>query len=242
MKNSNWILLLIFCAFLTSCAHKSGHGKEKNKRTENPIEQKALSKPVRVTERRTVGDKELNGSDIFRMYNTAVFTVFTSDGVQRFQGSGFFISNDGLAVSNYHVFKGTNVGNEVIKLPGQDVTYHVTQIYAKSEDNDFILFRVDCKQSNYIPIARDQPSVGEKVYAIGSPRGLENTFSSGEISQWRDKEVMQINVQIDHGSSGGALINSHGEVVGITSGTFYEESNANLNYAWSIDVIKSYIR
>lgn len=53
---------------------------------------------------------------------------------------------------------------------------------------------------------------------------------------------MQISALIDHGSSGGALINEYGEVVGITSGTFVDGSQANLNYAWSIDVIKPYIK
>lgn len=52
---------------------------------------------------------------------------------------------------------------------------------------------------------------------------------------------MQTSVQIDHGSSGGALINEYGEVVGITSGTFCDGSQANLNYAWSIDVVKQYV-
>ena len=52
---------------------------------------------------------------------------------------------------------------------------------------------------------------------------------------------MQISALIDHGSSGGALINEYGEVVGITSGTFYDGSQANLNYAWSIDVTKPYV-
>ena len=90
-------------------------------------------------------------------------------------------------------------------------------------------------------IAEEQPQVGDKVFAIGSPRGLENTFSSGEVSQWRDQYLMQISALIDHGSSGGALVNEYGEVVGITSGTFVEGSQANLNYAWSIDVIKPYL-
>ena len=52
---------------------------------------------------------------------------------------------------------------------------------------------------------------------------------------------MQFNALIDHGSSGGALIYEYGEVVGVTSGTFYDGSQANLNYAWSIDVIKPYL-
>ena len=92
-----------------------------------------------------------------------------------------------------------------------------------------------------LPIAKTfSPTLG-LFLAIGSPRGLENTFSSGEVSQWRDTYLMQISALIDHGSSGGALINEYGEVVGITSGTFYDGSQANLNYAWSIDVVKPYI-
>ena len=167
--------------------------------------------------------------------------VYTSDGTNTYQGSGFFINSNGLAVSNYHVFKGTGIGAEVIKLSGSNTAYKVVEVLQKSEDEDFIIFRVNCNSTNYIPLARKKPSIGEKVFAIGSPRGLENTFSSGEVSQWRDKNLMQISALIDHGSSGGALINEYGEVVGITSGSFYDGSQANLNYAWSIDVVKPYI-
>ena len=67
-------------------------------------------------------------------------------------------------------------------------------------------------------------------------------FHLERFSQWRDKNLMQISALIDHGSSGGALINEYGEAVGITSGTFVDGSQANLNYAWSIDVIKPYIK
>ena len=147
-----------------------------------------------------------------------------------------------MAVINYHVCKGTRIGEESIKLAGDNKTYKVAEVIKSSEKEDFILFRVNASNTNFIPIAKYKPNVGEKVYAIGSPRGLENTFSSGEISQWRDKNLMQISALIDHGSSGGALINEYGEVVGITSGTFVDGSQANLNYAWSIDVIKPYIK
>lgn len=141
-----------------------------------------------------------------------------------------------------HVFKGTGIGEEGIKLAGSDKVYKVEEVIMSSENEDFILFRVDVSNTDFIPVAKYKPNVGEKVYAIGSPRGLENTFSSGEVSQWRDKNLMQISALIDHGSSGGALINEYGEVVGITSGSFADGSQANLNYAWSIDVIKPYVK
>lgn len=139
------------------------------------------------------------------------------------------------------VFQGTSIGAEQIKLANSDEIYKVAEVIHSDANEDFILFRVGVANTNYIPIAKYKPQVGEKVYAIGSPRGLENTFSSGEVSQWRDKNLMQISVLIDHGSSGGALINEYGEVVGITSGSFADGSQANLNYAWSIDAIKPYV-
>ena len=194
-----------------------------------------------VRENKNSNNKKLEGKDIFKKYSTAVFMVFTSDGFNGYQGSGFFINSSGLAVSNYHVFQGTNKGAEQIKLVGSDIAYKVTNVLYSSKDYDFILFQTNCTNTNYIPIAQNKPSVGERVFAIGSPRGLENTFSSGEVSQWRDTYLMQISALIDHGSSGGALINEYGEVVGITSGSFYDGSQANLNYAWSIEAVKPHI-
>lgn len=239
---------LVVCPILFSCAHKSGHVKDRERhRTEMSDRNGASStKSTGAASNRerivnTRSDEKLEGSQIFDRYERAVFMVYTSDGLNAYQGSGFFINNSGLAVSNYHVFEGTSVGLEQIKLAGSDVAYSVEEVLCKSKEEDFILFQVDCDNTNYIPIARTKPRIGEKVYAIGSPRGLENTFSSGEVSQWRGDYLMQISALIDHGSSGGALINEYGEVVGITSGTFVDGSQANLNYAWSIDAVKPYL-
>ena len=243
MKSKIVILIICIGWGFISCAHKSGHGDKSvsrvNVSTEVTTEKKALKSKPEITIDDNKGDK-LDGADIFKKYNSAVFMVFTSDGMNSYQGSGFFIDSEGLAVSNYHVFKGTSIGAERIKLSGSNEYYQVTEVIQSSESEDFILFRVNCPNTNFIPVAKGKPSIGEKVFAIGSPRGLENTFSSGEVSQWRDKNLMQISALIDHGSSGGALINEYGQVVGITSGSFYDGSQANLNYAWSIDVVKPY--
>lgn len=236
-----FIVCLSVIGGICSCAHKSGH-KQHNVANGVQLRDNEVnkSKPQIVVSDKSARDK-MTGSQIFAKYSAAVFMVFTSDGYSICQGSGFFIGPNGLAVSNYHVFQGTSKGDECIKLSGRDNVYKVTEVIANSEDEDFILFRVNISNADYIPIAQYKPAVGEKVYAIGSPRGLENTFSSGEVSQWRGKNLMQISALIDHGSSGGALINERGEAVGVTSGTFVDGSQANLNYAWSIDVIKPYL-
>ena len=248
LKNNIIVLLFLSIIFgFFSCAHKSGHKTrnrtEATQQTRQTVNRNNTekAKPILSPSNKRSNTK-LEGKDVFDKYASAVFMIFTSDGMNGYQGSGFFIDNNGLAVSNYHVFKGTGQGMEQIKLSGDDTQYHVSEVITSSEDEDFILFRVNCGNTNYIPIATAKPKIGEKVFAIGSPRGLENTFSSGEVSQWRDTNLMQISALIDHGSSGGALINEYGEVVGITTGTFADGSQANLNYAWSIDVVKPYLK
>lgn len=183
----------------------------------------------------------MSGSEIYKRYNTAVFMVYTKnkDG-KIYQGSGFFINGTGLAVSNYHVFE--DAESVIIQIPSTKKLYSITKVLARSIQPDYIVFQVDINYSNYIPLASEEPNVGDRVFAIGSPKGYSNTFSSGEISAWRDESLMQISNPIDHGSSGGALINEYGRAVGITSGTLNAFSTANLNYAWSTIGVLRYTR
>ena len=235
MRINKYLILFVAALLIISCAHRSGHNKRERKPRPSSISGDLVAN-------KSTGGSKMDGAEIFKKYSNAVFMIFTTDGNNVYQGSGFFIGDDGLAVSNYHVFKGTTIGDEAIKMPGDDTAYKVADIYQRSEEEDFILFRVDYNNSSSIPIADKKPQIGDKVFAIGSPQGLENTFSSGEVSQWRGENLMQISALIDHGSSGGALINEDGEVVGITSGSFADGSQANLNYAWSIDAIKPYVK
>lgn len=239
MKNSTYIGLVLVVVLLASCNRRSGR-----------LQSNSVVKIERrcgdcETSIKTVGKslREMSGSQIFREYNDAVFMVYTSDGYNAFQGSGFFITSSGIAVSNYHVFKNTSVGLETIKLSSGE-KLNVEKIIAKSEENDFIVFRVKTKRNQrfkYIPISSRTLSIGEKVYAIGSPRGLENTLSSGEISQKRTNNIIQISAPIDHGSSGGALINVYGEAIGITSGGM-DDSGANLNFAVDIKAVREVLK
>lgn len=243
------ISLILLIAMLLSCVRKSGR-KEDATQYKQPVNseevhrnrRKSTSKAEKLIMNREPASKNsMTGMEIFKKYNSAVFMVFTSDGRKAYQGSGFFISASGIGVSNYHVFEGTTIGYEQIKLSNNKI-YRVKNIIARNRENDYIIFQVESDSSdfNYIPIVNSQPKVGEKVFAIGSPRGLENTFSSGEISQIRGDNLIQINVPIDHGSSGGALINEYGNVIGITMGG-YDDSGANLNFAVNINVLIPYL-
>lgn len=178
---------------------------------------------------------EMKAKEIYKKYKSAVFMIYTSDNISVSQGSGFFVSSNGIGISNYHVFKGSYKGQEIIKL-SNGRTYKVQEVLAYSEKYDYIVFKVQGDGFNYIPVTKRGYEVGDEVYAIGSPKGLENTISNGLISQKYSDYYIQISVPIDHGSSGGALINSYGEIIGITSGG-RDDSGANLNFARDIRAI-----
>jgi serine protease Do len=170
---------------------------------------------------------------LFKNKKSAVFLVYTSDGSDNYQGSGFFVNSSGLAVSNYHLFEGTLKGNELIQIDNGN-QYKIARVIEKSEDYDYIIFQVkNISQNNYFDIAGRNPEIGDEVWAIGNPRGLEHTLSIGIISGFRkDKSLLQTTAEITHGSSGGALLNMNGEIVGITTMGFGE---ANLNFAININ-------
>lgn len=241
MRGSVLILLLVcIVGICSSCGH-SGRPRHFSSRPSVHSQTQMRRSPVDNTEKKKsqgISNGKLTPTQIFKRCNSAVFMIITSDGEHRFQGSGFFINNKGLALSNYHVFEGTYVGMEVIKMITGE-TLKVKDVILKDKENDFILFEVDSngQNFNYIEIASNVVSVGDEVYALGSPQGLENTFSSGIVSQRRSSSIIQISVPIDHGSSGGALLNTSGEVVGITSGGM-DSSGANLNYAIDMNFIR----
>ena len=229
-------LLIVLLFGYTSCTKAKRNKGEFHRSSSTVIipslEQKKI--PSKQAISKSIQSHILEPTEIFKKYNSAVFMIYTTDGLGVFQGSGFFISENGVAVSNYHVFKGTAVGSEVIKL-SDGRQCKISEVIAKSESEDYILFRIK-GHFVHIPVSHRKNNVGEKVYTIGSPRGLENTFSSGEISQIRDDNYIQISCPIDHGSSGGVLINAYGEAIGITTGG-HDESGANLNFAKNIKVL-----
>jgi serine protease Do len=247
MSKLAYILFAFAILTFTSCRHdRRPSSRRQTVRTETPQQQppskQQNTQPPSNTDKNTTS--VLTGSQIYERCNSAVFYVLTTDGKNGYQGSGFFVTPNGRAVSNYHVFQGTLMGGEEIHLTdGRKLK--IANVVAKSQKYDFIVFDVKTSKSvNYIPLSTNRPKVGEKVYAIGSPLGLDNTFSSGEISQIRPNEdyQLQISVPIDHGSSGGALINQYGEVIGITSAGLGEISSANLNFAVDIERVRGYVK
>ncbi|WP_433946070.1 S1C family serine protease [Paenibacillus sp. SN-8-1] len=115
---------------------------------------------------------------------------------------------------------------------------------AKDENLDLALLKIPAANLPYVNIG-DSTSLqlGEEVVAIGSPLGYKNTLTSGVVSQTLRKvdgqNYIQISTPIDHGSSGGALFNMKGELVGVTSAGI--QSSANINLAIPSSDVKVFL-
>lgn len=146
-------------------------------------------------------------------------------------GSGFYISGDGLILTNYHVIE--NAASALVRGTDSDERLPVAKVVMIGPDYDLAIIQVKTI-SNSVSLGDDiSLQVGEKIIAIGNPEGLQGTVSEGIISGFRkiDEEfrIIQITAPISPGSSGGPLFNKDGEVVGVT--TAYLSSGQNLNFA-----------
>jgi len=143
-------------------------------------------------------------------------------------GSGIIISQDGLIYTNFHVISGA----ETIKIKRDSSDAVIAKVAGFNPLYDAAILKIDGDAFRTIKICdNNEINIGEKVYALGNPLGLTNTFSSGIISARREYNEMnsiQYTASTSHGSSGGALLNSNGELIGITSAGYDDGQNLNI--------------
>lgn len=170
--------------------------------------------------------KKLTAEEVYAKCSNATVQVNTNLGL----GSGFFISS-GRIVTNYHVIEGAS-SIKVQLLDGS--TYNVEYILGYSKELDIAILSIPI-ETEYLPMNNYSLRAGETIYAIGSPLGLTDTFTNGIISNVSryvsNVDYIQVNAAITYGNSGGPLINTYGEVIGINSMTI---AGKDLNFAINI--------
>jgi S1-C subfamily serine protease len=181
-------------------------------------------------------------SEIAREQSQAVVVIEQLDerGNTLGQGSGFIVTSSGAILTNLHVIQGATVVR--VKLPNGDV-YKTSDVVDVDEAKDIAIIKIKGFQ---LPVVRlgdsDRTEVGEPIVAISSPEGLTNSLSTGVISGVRrfdTHRVFQITAPISQGSSGGALFDSTGAVIGITS--FVLKAGQNINFALPINYARGMI-
>ena len=192
---------------------------------------------------------ELSPQEQARRVGASVIKVSTPGGL----GSGVLLNEEGYAVTNAHVIQGETELRATVWLPQPDGTLKRTtieevEIMAVNNHLDLALLRLSHPDGELFQFSvlehEESIAVGQTVFAIGNPYGLERSMSQGVIStkqrSFDGLTYIQTDAAINPGNSGGPLFNSQGEVVGITNmGLLAAES---LNFAIPTRYVKDFIR
>jgi hypothetical protein len=168
--------------------------------------------------------------------------IYDSYGEAMGSGSGFFIDSSGIAVTCFHVISLASSAKITLKNGSQ---YDVAGFLGYDEQKDLALIQVDGSGFPSLTIGNSKAmATGSSVYAIGYPQGIDQTISAGLITNASHVidgiSNFMIDAAISPGSSGGALVNSSGQVVGVTCASYV--NGQNLNLALPIDLISGITR
>jgi len=163
-------------------------------------------------------------------------------------GSGFVWDQDGHIVTNYHVVAGAAKGNVSFDVTLGDQRTYTGHVIGVAPDNDLAVLEIGAPASRLRPIPIGTSSdleVGQKVFAIGNPFGLDQTLTTGivsalgrQIPTMNDriiKDVIQTDAAINPGNSGGPLLDSAGRLIGVNT-AIYSPSGASAGIGFAIPV------
>lgn len=160
-------------------------------------------------------------------------------------GSGFFISKDGLIITNNHIIQ--SAGDVYVKLSNGNV--YEAKIMGADPGTDIALLKIDLEnETEFLNFVEDDKvNVGEWVLAFGNPFGLNSTMTSGLISSKGQsalslesyKNFIQVDININKNNSGGPLVNNQGKVIGINTALINQKNeNLNLGFAIPASIVK----
>ncbi len=155
-------------------------------------------------------------------------------------GSGFFLTESGIGVSNHHVLE--NGSAFVVKRCADGREFPIQRILVDDPQYDYTIFQVSGSESfTYLPMEEGQVEQGDPIYVYGTPRDLSCSLTRGIVSALRgpQQERIQIDAAISPGNSGSAVVNEAGRVIGIA--TFKRRECENCNFAMNIGLIKPHI-
>ncbi len=180
-------------------------------------------------------------AEIYKRTSAAVVEIVTSSG----QGSGFVYDDEGHVITNHHVVAGV----ETVSVKFADGSTHEGTVIGSDPYTDIAVVDVDAPDSLLQPLQladSDELEVGDGAIAIGSPFGLEQTVTAGIVSALHRQitaptesggfsidDVIQTDAAINHGNSGGPLLDFEGRVIGVNS-QIESESGGNVGVGFAV--------
>lgn len=216
----------------------------------------ALRAPTAVSEK-GLDAFELENVNIYKQASPAVANIVTRTVEYDFffnpvpvegAGSGFLIDTDGHILTNFHVVQGA----QTIEVTLGDQSRFKAKLIGQDSRNDIALVKIDPKGRKLTPLPLGDSRnllVGQRVLAIGNPFGFQSTLTTGVVSslgrtvQTSEStfidEAIQTDAAINRGNSGGPLLNSHGEAIGINSAIYAPTgTTAGIGFAIPINTAK----
>lgn len=187
---------------------------------------------------------ELININVYQKIIPSIVTIDAQvpDGVS--SGTGCIISQSGIILTSSHVIDGS-VDIDVTTHSGKVYKANVLSILGKN--NDLVLLKIEAKEPLYSIRLGDSENVkvGQKVLAIGNPFGFADTLTQGIVSRIDyTKNKIQTDAAINPGNSGGPLLNSAGEVIGISQSIYNPDnnkSNIGIGFAIPVNSVKEFI-
>jgi S1-C subfamily serine protease len=199
-----------------------------------------------------LSDDERNNIEIYQKYSQGVVNI-TSTAVaydfffravpQSGMGSGAIIDTQGHIVTNYHVIRDA----DLLEVTLPDKTKHKAKVVGSDANNDLAVIQIDLPKTGVTPIPLGTSKglqVGQKVLAIGNPFGLDRTMTTGIISALGRsiqaengrviEDIIQTDASINHGNSGGPLLNSQGQIIGINAAILSPNDTGNYGIGFAI--------
>lgn len=200
-----------------------------------------ISVRVKIDETQQTVSSEEDGSSVTpprpslqKFHNSGVRS--TPGEILMGEGSAFFISPDGYAVTNDHVVDHA----ESVEVTTNDGESYKAKVVGTDSKTDLALIKVDGPDFPYVRFADQQPLVGDWVIAIGNPYGLGGTVTTGIVSaEGRDigagpyDDFIQIDASINRGNSGGPAFDLNGEVIGVNT-AIYSPSEGSVGIGFDI--------
>lgn len=174
---------------------------------------------------------EMSFEQIAQLASSVVMImVYDSAGEPFASGSGIMIGRKGYILTNNHVLSDGSFFT--VRIENDDNCYRTSQVIKYNDVLDLAVIRID-RPLVPLPIYKGPQKLvrGQKVVAIGSPMGFFNSVSDGIISGFREKddvELIQFTAPVSSGSSGGAILNMYGEVIGISTTVIRYAQNINM--------------
>ena len=180
-----------------------------------------------------------SSEQIYKLAEKSVGEIVTYDkhGQAMSLGTCFVYSSDGKLITNYHVIEDAYSATVTINQK----EYIVDKIISYDSDIDLAIIKVNATNLTQLSLYYGNVSGGEKVYAVGSSKGLTLSFTTGIVASpdrvFDDVVYIQHDAAISNGNSGGPLFNEYGEVIGVNSWGLKE--GQNINFAISIEEINN---